>query len=328
MFSPAGSGPAGSSRPRVPGRHSSVGAASAIAAEPVPRSTTTGTGGPPTARASTAHCRRFLGLGPRDEHTGPDRELQVAERRPTGQMLQRDAGAPRERPGRRNLAGGWVEDGQAGQAASVPEQVRGEQLLGVGSGLVTPASDSRPGRGARRPPASTGAIGARPPDGAPARQGLGGRGVGARTIDVELAVEHLVEVVGLEPDAVVGDPVLRVVVGADPLAAVDRADLLAGAGGVLVRRVGLLRLQSSRARRIRSACSLFCSWLFSFWQDTTVPVGRCVMRTAESVVLTLCPPGPEDRKTSMRRSPGSMCTSTSCASGNTSTPAALVWIRP
>ena len=31
------------------------------------------------------------------------------------------------------------------------------------------------------------------------------------------------------------------------------------------------------------------------------------MRTAESVVLTLCPPGPEDRKTSMRSSSGLMC---------------------
>ena len=48
---------------------------------------------------------------------------------------------------------------------------------------------------------------------------------------------------------------------------------------------------SSRARRIRSACSLFCSWLFSFWQLTTIPVGTWVIRTAESVVLTLWPPG-------------------------------------
>ena len=44
---------------------------------------------------------------------------------------------------------------------------------------------------------------------------------------------------------------------------------------------------SSRARRIRIACSRFCSWLFSFWQLTTMPVGTWVIRTAESVVLTL-----------------------------------------
>ena len=36
--------------------------------------------------------------------------------------------------------------------------------------------------------------------------------------------------------------------------------------------------------------------------DTTSPDGRCVIRTALSVVLTLWPPGPEDRNTSMRRS--------------------------
>src|SRR5580704_13350667 len=54
---------------------------------------------------------------------------------------------------------------------------------------------------------------------------------------------------------------------------------------------------SSRARSTRIACSLFCSWLFSFWQDTTIPLGRWVIRTAESVVFTLCPPGPEDLNT-------------------------------
>src|SRR5581483_10380982 len=70
------------------------------------------------------------------------------------------------------------------------------------------------------------------------------------------------------------------------------------------------------------------SWLFSFWQDTTIPVGRWVIRTAESVVLTLCPPGPDDRYTSTRSSCSLICTSTGSASGTTSTPAADVWIRP
>jgi hypothetical protein len=44
---------------------------------------------------------------------------------------------------------------------------------------------------------------------------------------------------------------------------------------------------------------LFCSWDFSFWQDTTMPVGRWVIRTAESVVFTLLPAG---RTTGTRRS--------------------------
>ena len=43
------------------------------------------------------------------------------------------------------------------------------------------------------------------------------------------------------------------------------------------------------------AVSRFLSWERSFWQATTMPVGRCVMRTAESAVLTPCPPGPDER---------------------------------
>ena len=38
------------------------------------------------------------------------------------------------------------------------------------------------------------------------------------------------------------------------------------------------------------------------WMATTTPVGRCVMRTADSVVFTCCPPAPDARYTSMRRS--------------------------
>ena len=79
---------------------------------------------------------------------------------------------------------------------------------------------------------------------------------------------------------------------------------------------------------MRSARSLFCSWLFSSWQLTVTPVGMCVMRTAESVVLTLCPPGPRARKMSMRRSLGWMSTSMSSASGSTATVAVEVWMRP
>ena len=52
------------------------------------------------------------------------------------------------------------------------------------------------------------------------------------------------------------------------------------------------------------------------------------MRTAESVVLTLCPPGPPERMTSMRRSFGLMSISVSSTSGSTATVTAEVWIRP
>ena len=53
-----------------------------------------------------------------------------------------------------------------------------------------------------------------------------------------------------------------------------------------------------------------------------------VMRTAESVVLTLWPPGPRERYTSIWRSFGSMSTSTSSASASTVTVADDVWMRP
>ena len=53
------------------------------------------------------------------------------------------------------------------------------------------------------------------------------------------------------------------------------------------------------------------------------------MRTAESVVLTDCPPGPDERLTSIRRSrSSSISISTSSASGMTTTVTVEVWIRP
>ena len=52
------------------------------------------------------------------------------------------------------------------------------------------------------------------------------------------------------------------------------------------------------------------------------------MRTALSVVFTLWPPGPDERKTSIRRSLSSILMSTSSASGSTATVAAEVWMRP
>src|SRR5574341_1413082 len=52
------------------------------------------------------------------------------------------------------------------------------------------------------------------------------------------------------------------------------------------------------------------------------------MRTAEYVVLTLCPPGPEEQKVSTRRSLASILMSTSSASGSTATVTAEVCTRP
>ncbi|MNN23514.1 hypothetical protein D3C81_1369160 [compost metagenome] len=67
----------------------------------------------------------------------------------------------------------------------------------------------------------------------------------------------------------------------------------------------------------------------SSWHSTTMPVGRWVRRTAESVLFTCWPPAPEARKVSMRRSAGLISTSpTSSASGITATVQAEVWMRP
>src|ERR1700722_8956396 len=54
----------------------------------------------------------------------------------------------------------------------------------------------------------------------------------------------------------------------------------------------------------------------------------CVMRTAEYVVFTDWPPGPDEQKVSMRKSLASILMSTSSASGRTATVTAEVWTRP
>ena len=77
---------------------------------------------------------------------------------------------------------------------------------------------------------------------------------------------------------------------------------------------------------MRSAVSLFWSCERSFWQETTNPLGACVMRTAVEFFCTCCPPAPLALKVSMVRSSGSIATSTSpSASGSTSTSANEVW---
>ena len=77
------------------------------------------------------------------------------------------------------------------------------------------------------------------------------------------------------------------------------------------------------------AAARFWIWDFSSCMETTRPVGMWVMRTAESVVLTDCPPGPEERKTSTRMSvSGTSMWSVDSMSGMTSTAAKEVCRRP
>ena len=77
------------------------------------------------------------------------------------------------------------------------------------------------------------------------------------------------------------------------------------------------------------AVARFWIWLRSFWQLTTIPVGRWVIRTAESVVFTPWPPGPLERYTSTRISSSGISTWSVCSTtGITSTPANEVCLRP
>ena len=109
---------------------------------------------------------------------------------------------------------------------------------------------------------------------------------------IDLAVHDPRQRRQVEPDPVVGQPVLGEVVGPDLVGPVAAADHRAAGG-----RIGLALLRPAGGRRAASAApdialALFLCWLFSSWISTTRPVGRWVIRTAESVVLTDWPPGP------------------------------------
>src|SRR5678816_5918 len=88
-------------------------------------------------------------------------------------------------------------------------------------------------------------------------------------------------------------------------------------------------LSRMRAASTPSAFSRFLCCERESWHSTTMPVGRCVTRIAESVLLTCWPPAPEARKVSMRSSAGFRTTSSILsASGRTATVQAEVWMRP
>ena len=50
------------------------------------------------------------------------------------------------------------------------------------------------------------------------------------------------------------------------------------------------------------AMSRLRPWLRSFWQATTMPLGKWVRRTADEVLFTFWPPAPDARKVSTRMS--------------------------
>ena len=131
-----------------------------------------------------------------------------------------------------------------------------------------------------------------------------GHGVGARELAsplvghqrldhlVQVAREHVLELVEREADAVVRNPVLLEVVGADLLAAPAPSHLGPPLGRLHRRPLVLLGLEQpgpQHGHRPGPVLELAALVLHGH-RD---PVGRWVMRTAESVVLTPCPPGPD-----------------------------------
>ena len=111
-------------------------------------------------------ARQLLGLRPRDEDAKADRELQVTERRPAGEVLQRDAvGALVEQ--RREPGGILVPDvvpGQqcgAGRAEDVGEQQLGVHPRRLHAGRGEPAAGVREQRARVQEAASSSAVCAR-----------------------------------------------------------------------------------------------------------------------------------------------------------------------
>ena len=111
---------------------------------------------------------------------------------------------------------------------------------------------------------------------------------------VEVAVEHALGVAHLVVRAVVLDHRVRVQdVGADLRAEVHVLRLAALLGDLLLA-LALLELDQLGAQHL-IAVSRLADCERSFWHCTTIPLGRWVMRTAESVLLTCWPPAPEAR---------------------------------
>ena len=74
---------------------------------------------------------------------------------------------------------------------------------------------------------------------------------------------------------------------------------------------------------------LFWNWERSFWHVTTMPVGICVIRIADDVLLMCCPPAPLERYVSIRISSSRTSTSISLSiSGITSHDTNDVWRFP
>jgi len=120
--------------------------------------------------------------------------------------------------------------------------------------------------------------------------------LGERRLDetIDVAIKHGRRVGAFDA----GPQILHQLVGLQHV----RPDLMAeadvglGGGGGLRLLFSALQLGLvERARSIAQAVARFLCCDRSFWHVTTIPVGKWVMRTALSVVLTCWPPAPDER---------------------------------
>ena len=260
----------------------------AIAPDPVPRSTTTGRRPCSRARRLDRPAGQQLGLGSRHEDAGPDPSSTCrkgARRSGAAAARARRGARPARRTPRRRSAGTSSTSGQPGR--STPSTWASSDLRVVTPGTSTPRlaePGALPRRRARRragtqsPSASASTASSRACE----------VGLDAGVDDgLELAVEHLVEVVGLEAGAVVGDAGSR----GSCRCGSARSGRPCGPGSGAPRAPRPRPPPGPRRAAGRAGCAAPapCSAAgdFSFWQETTMPVGRWVIRTAESVVLTL-----------------------------------------
>ena len=233
-----------------------------------------------------------LGLGPRDQHPPVDQQVELAEPPRSEHVLQRLARPRGERPSPRSAP--------SRPSSSAAVEVTARRLLGDPARLA-PRQQPRRRVDDQVEPRRAGQ------PAVPASCRARSSATSASTTLVELAGQHLVELVEREPDAVVGDPVLLEVVGADLLGAPAAADLARAARRTARRPAGPARASAAAPAAPASPWPGSGSGSSRPASATTRPVGLWVMRTAESVVFTDWPPGPTSGRRRSARSLGSIC---------------------
>lgn len=103
---------------------------------------------------------------------------------------------------------------------------------------------------------------------------------------------NFVEGIQGEVDPMVHGPWAKVV-GTDTLGAIRRSPPAAFAGNCVGRGAGLLVVQLGPSNQDMARARFLC-WERSSWHST-MPDGKCVIRIAESVLLTCWPPAPDER---------------------------------